>query len=137
MCFQIFPIRYQDIRKNLRDCIIWDFRPAFNQLITPSPERYMEKIYDSGIRNIWLQIHNWQANHGAGKSYGYSGYDDGLPSVLPPNSYYGGATVLNAVIKKAHQYNYRVGLHENYVDYYTNSDSNSIGPGYRESDVSR
>jgi len=117
------------------DCIIWDFRPSFNQLISPSPERYLEKIYESGVRNIWLQIHNWQANHGAGASYGYSGYDDGLPCVLPPNNYYGGASVLNAVIAKVRSYNYRVGLHENYVDYYINSESCTTGPGYSETDV--
>ena len=122
-------------KKESADCIIWDYRPSFNQLISPSSQRYMDKIFGAGVKNIWLQIHNWQANHGAGKSYGYSGYDDGLPCVLPPNDYYGGTATLNSVISKARSYKYRIGLHENYVDYYINSDSCSIGPGYKESDV--
>ena len=122
-------------KKESADCIIWDYRPSFNQLINPSSQRYMDKMYGAGVENIWLQIHNWQANHGAGKSYGYSGYDDGLPCVLPPNDYYGGTAMLDSVISKARSYKYRVGLHENYVDYYINSDSCSMGPGYKESDV--
>lgn len=133
--FPNIPNPVSNYKKESADCIIWDFRPPFNQLISPSPERYIERMYKAGIRNIWLQIHDWQANHGAGASYGYSGYDDGLPCVLPPNIYYGGASVLNAVITKARSYNYRVGLHENYVDYYMNSDNCSSGPGYSESDV--
>ena len=115
--------------------IIWDYRLSFDQLISPSSGRYMDKIYGAGVKNIWLQIHNWQANHGAGKSYGYSGYDDGLPCVLPANRYYGGTPVLDSVIAKARFYNYRVGLHENYVDYYVNSKNCSTGPGFMESDV--
>lgn len=133
--FPNIPNPVSKYREESANCIIWDFRPPFNQLIGPSSEKYMEKIYKSGVRNMWLQIHNWQANHTARASYGYSGYDDGLPCVLPPNSYYGGASVLNSVISKARCYRYRIGLHENYVDYYGNSAKCSIGPGYSEADV--
>ncbi len=115
--------------------ILWDFRPRFSQLISPSPQAYMDKIYQAGVRNVWLQIHNWQANHGSGASYGYSGYDDALPCVLPPNLYYGGSSMLNSVISKARSYGYLIGLHENYVDYYINSAGCSTGPGFSESDV--
>jgi hypothetical protein len=134
----VFPNIPNPVSKNWQESakwIIWDFRPSFNQLISPSSERYLEKIYGAGIRNIWLQIHNWQANHGADVSYGYSGYDDGLPCVLPVNRYYGGTPVLNSVILKVRSYKYRVGLHENYVDYYVNSEGCTTGPGYSESDV--
>lgn len=115
--------------------IIWDYRLSFAQLISPSPDRFLDKIYDAGVRNIWLQIHNWQANHGGGKNYGYSGYDDGLPCVLPANHYYGGTTMLSSAVSKARSYNYRVGLHENYVDYYPDCANCSTGPGFRESDI--
>jgi hypothetical protein len=116
--------------------IVWDFRPRFDELVKPSSQDFMDKIYDAGVRNIWLQIHNWQANHGAGASYmSYSGYDDDLPCVLPANRYYGGNAMLESIITKAQSYGYYVGLHENYVDYYVNSAGCSAGPGYSESDV--
>lgn len=133
--FPNIPNPVSKYRQETPNWIIWDFRPAFNQLISPSPERYLEKVYRAGVRNIWLQIHNWQANHGNGPNYGYTGYDDGLPCVLPANNYYGGNSELNAVISKAREYKFRVGLHENYVDYYPNSCDCTTGPGYTVSDV--
>ena len=133
--FSNIPNPVSNYKKESANSIIWDFRPPFNQLISPSTERYMDKMYADSIKNIWIQIHNWQANHGADKSYGYSGYDDGLPCVLPANIYYGGNFKLNSVISKARLYKYRIGLHENYVDYYMSSKNCSTGPGYLESDV--
>ncbi len=133
--FPNVPNPVSEYKRESAKYMIWDFRLPFNRLIKSSPERYLERMYKDGIRNIWLQIHNWQANHGAGASYGHSGYDDGLPCVLPANRYYGGTPMLNSVIMEARLYNYRVGLHENYVDYYKNADSCSIGPGYKDADI--
>ena len=134
--FPNIPNPISEYRNESTNWIIWDFRPRFDQLVSPSPQKYMEKLYAAGLKNIWLQIHNWQANHGADASYmSYSGYDDGLPCVLPANKYYGGNQKLNSVVSEARSFGFRVGLHENYVDYYLNSENCSTGPGFSESDI--
>jgi hypothetical protein len=40
--------------------IIWDYRFYFKNLIKPSSEKFMDIIYNAGVRNVWIQIHNWQ-----------------------------------------------------------------------------
>ena len=135
----VFPNVPNPVSEYKQECtnwILWDFRPRFDQLVSPSPQRFMEKLHSAGVENIWLQIHNWQANHGADASYmSYSGYDDGLPCVLPANKFYGGNSKLDSVISEARNFGYRAGLHENYVDYYLNSVNCSTGPGFSESDI--
>ncbi|MBE2226534.1 MAG: hypothetical protein IAE93_04305 [Ignavibacteria bacterium] len=72
-------------------------------------DRSMEqltKIENSGIRNIWHILHNWQNQ----------GYDVALPDVFPANSNFGG----NVELLKISQFNKSNGnlfsLHENYID---------------------
>lgn len=125
--FPNIPNPVSQYKEEMANWIVWDYRERFNYLSNDTNTGEMDKIYNSGIRNIWLQIHNWQAYHGSGASYDSSGYDDGLPCTLPANIIYGGPSILNLVINKARfNYGYRVGLHENYVDYYTFEDHNCV-----------
>jgi len=129
---------YKEISANQ---IVWDYRRPFARLIRKSGVswNYLDRLWNAGITNLWLQIHDWQGYHG-NTWYGLkSGYDDGLPCVLPSNtidekgSEYGGKPVLDSIISVANKYGYRVGLHQNYVDFYTNANCSPYG--YKESDV--
>jgi len=116
--------------------IVWDFRYPFNYLISPTSERYMERLYEAGVRNLWVQIHDWQKDQQSTPGW-IIGSDDGLPCVTPANEEYGGPVVLNQVISKArNHYNYRIGLHHNYVDYYPNAKCGG-DYDYDENDVAR
>lgn len=119
--------------------IVWDYRQPFGRLIYPQ-WNYLKKLWDAGVKNVWVQIHDWQNYHNNPMNNVLTGYDDALPCVLPPNSNnspnseYGGKTILDSIAKIARlKYGYRVGLHENYVDYYPNStvcgawDKNDVG----------
>jgi len=93
--------------------ILWDYRCTPDQLTNISKTGHMDKLYQAGLRNIWLQIHNWQAGE----------YDRNLPCVL--------GTVVDNDLKTAIDtarlgYNFRVGLHQNYVDCYPNSASCAV-----------
>lgn len=112
--------------------ILWDYRQPFARLIN-RPWDYLRRFNKAGIKNIWVQIHDWQADHLSTKNY-FSGYDDGLPCVLPANTNYlqgneyGGEKVLDEVITTAKtKYGYRIGLHQNYIDVYKNADCDKFG----------
>ncbi len=68
---------------------------------------------DAGIKNLWTIVHSWQNG----------GYDNQYPNVLPASSDLGGNVGLVALRDKAYSYGYLFGLHENYVDFYTNAAS--------------
>lgn len=112
--------------------ILWDYRQPFSRLIQ-KPWNYLNRISKAGIKNIWLQIHDWQSDHASTPTY-LSGYDDGFPCVLPANTNYikgneyGGDEVLQNVISTArNKYKFRIGLHQNYVDIYKNADCQNFG----------
>ncbi|MBI5473055.1 MAG: hypothetical protein HY961_11995, partial [Ignavibacteriae bacterium] len=118
--------------------IVWDYRQPFARLIR-TPWRHIDSVWNLGVSNIWLQIHDWQNDHSSTPAY-LNGYDDGLPCVLPANENdiagweFGGASVLNTIITKARfSYEYRIGLHQNYIDYYENADCAPFG--YQSTDV--
>jgi hypothetical protein len=71
-----------------------------------------------GITNLFTIIHNWQ--HG--------GYDNELPDAMPPASSLGGLPAMQALVKTAKGLGERIGVHENYVDYYPNAPS--YNPSY-------
>ena len=121
--------KYKSISANQ---ILWDYRQPFGRLIN-KPWNYLQRFFKAGIKNIWLQIHDWQYDHLSTKNY-FSGYDDGLPCVLPanknylPGNEYGGKKNLDEVIETAkNKYGFRVGLHQNYIDVYENADCKNYG----------
>ncbi|MEY4902388.1 MAG: hypothetical protein RLZZ292_203 [Bacteroidota bacterium] len=73
----------------------------------------VEQCGDAGIKNLWTIVHTWQNG----------GYDNQYPNVLPASSDLGGDVGLFALRDKAYSYGYLFGLHENYVDFYTNAAS--------------
>jgi len=129
---------YKEVSANQ---IVWDYRRPFARLIRQSGQswNYLQRLWNAGVTNIWVQIHDWQQHHGNPWYSSKSGYDDGLPCVLPANetdekgSEYGGKPVLDSVISRAHKYGYRIGLHQNYIDYYPNA--MCFPYGYQESDI--
>ena len=107
--------------------IVWDYREPFARLIR-SPWNHLQKLKNAGVNNLWVQIHDWQYYHGNQCWEIWElGNDDGLPCTTPanivdePGSEYGGDIVLNSVISLSNSYGYRIGLHQNYVDYYENA----------------
>jgi len=120
--------------------IIWDYREPFGRLAGKGFE-HMQQMYNAGIRNIWLLIHDWQRRHTLNSDKYKGGYDDGLPNVLPSNdtwekgAEYGGNKMLDSVINLAKTYGYRVGLHENYYDYYDNAENDNSKYGFHFEDA--
>ncbi|MCC7093240.1 MAG: T9SS type A sorting domain-containing protein [Ignavibacteriaceae bacterium] len=124
-------------KNQVADQIVWDYRRPFGRLNNPwtAPSGqitgdFLDRLWNAGVSNLWVQIHDWQHYHNhvcIADPTLKSGYDDGLPCVLAANELYeygaeyGGQDSLNSVISKARQYGYRIGLHQNYVDYYPNS----------------
>lgn len=97
--------------------ILW----FYNGLIDGCLEQ-LDALYRSGVRNLWLQIHEWQR----------AGFDKELPDVMPASfvlhcdliGQQGAAhDFLAKVGRKAKAYGYLFGLHENYVDYYPSAPS--------------
>ena len=120
---------FKDISEN---SILWDYRQPFGRLIT-KPWNYLQRFNKAGIKNLWVQIHEWQNDHSSTLNY-LSGYDDGLPCVLPANTNYvsgneyGGKEMLDKIIVTAkNQYGFRIGLHQNYIDIYKNADCKNYG----------
>lgn len=76
--------------------------------------RSIRHLADYGLTNncIYL-IHNWQR----------SGYDNALPAHWPAQAALGGDPSLRALHQAATDAGCRVGVHENYVDYYPNFDN--------------
>lgn len=137
--FPNIPNPVSEYRDELANQIVWDYRQPFARLIR-SPWNFLKRLKDGGVNNLWVQIHDWQNYHG-NPCWGKweLGYDDGLPCVLPANeideldSEYGGSSALDSAISLARSYSYRIGLHQNYVDYYPNADCSQYG--YDETDV--
>ena len=70
----------------------------------------LEQLHAAGLSNCIVLIHDWQN----------SGYDNGLPTHLPSNAKLGGDEAMKALTATARKLGFTIGLHENYVDYYTN-----------------
>lgn len=71
----------------------------------------VQSLQSAGITNLWVLVHNWQNG----------GYDNEYPNVLPANPSLGGSAGLSNVSQTARSSGYLFGLHENYVDFYTNA----------------
>jgi hypothetical protein len=76
-------------------------------------ERKLAGLRDVGLSNCVMVVHVWQR----------LGYDNGLPSVLPPNPFYGGHPGLRRVSDLARTMGCYFALHQNYIDYYPNADT--------------
>ncbi|MBV9471233.1 MAG: hypothetical protein JOZ57_18490 [Abitibacteriaceae bacterium] len=74
--------------------------------------RNLQNLHDYGITNCAVIIHDWQR----------SGYDNALPMHIPANANLGGDEGMKTLVATATHLGYRIGLHENYVDYYPNYD---------------
>lgn len=65
-----------------------------------------------GVRDAALIKHVWQR----------SGYDNALPNHIPANPKMGGDDDMKHYVKTTRDLGYRASLHENYVDFYPNSE---------------
>src|ERR1051325_1185171 len=105
-------------KKDSAQRVIWYYPQPMNLC-----GQYLDSLYSNGIRNLWLQIHDWQK----------WGSDRGLPDVVPArcnhcdwpdtNCAYTpttlqGDSLLKEISSRAARYGYLLGLHENYVDYH-------------------
>jgi hypothetical protein len=73
----------------------------------------LQTLHNAGVSNLWVLLHTWQNR----------GYDNGYPDVLPAKPDWGGDPGLVNVSQTAANCGYLFGLHENYVDFYTNATS--------------
>jgi hypothetical protein len=71
----------------------------------------VETLYSAGISNLWVLVHDWQNG----------GYDNKYPNVVPANPSLGGDAALTNLSRTIRTSGYLFGLHENYVDFYTNA----------------
>ncbi len=71
----------------------------------------VQALASAGISNLWVLVHNWQNG----------GYDNKYPNVLPANPAFGGDPALTNLSLAIRASGYLFGLHENYVDFYTNA----------------
>lgn len=71
----------------------------------------VQALHTAGISNLWVLVHTWQNG----------GFDNKYPDVLPANASYGGDPGLIELTRTVHSDGYLFGLHENYVDFYTNA----------------
>jgi hypothetical protein len=76
-----------------------------------SVSNQVQALHQANITNLWVLVHNWQ--HG--------GYDNQYPNVLPANPSFGGDAALKGLSQTLGSSGYLFGLHENYVDFYTNA----------------
>jgi hypothetical protein len=72
----------------------------------------VETLSRSGIRDLLILKHFWQRD----------GYDNGYPNVIPANKALGGDEALKRCLEAAREYGHLYALHENYVDFYPNSE---------------
>ena len=120
------------VSERLVYAVAWNFDEVLPNLPnTPSPElatvgkrvivdswgggyaevqKNLARLRAAGLTDCFVLVHDWQ----------HSGYDNGLPTHLPANEKYGGDAGMKALTAAAREMGYRIGLHENYVDYYTN-----------------
>ena len=82
-------------------------QPAFAPI-----EARLRTLQRAGLGNCIVILHNWQRE----------GYDNALPSVLPPRASSGGADGLLRISNVVREAGCEFALHENYIDYYPNSD---------------
>ena len=73
----------------------------------------LQALHTAGISNLWVLVHSWQNG----------GFDNKYPDVLPANPSFGGDPGLIDVSRTIHSDGYLLGVHENYVDFYTNAAS--------------
>ncbi|MCP4201926.1 MAG: hypothetical protein GY769_08330, partial [bacterium] len=71
------------------------------------------EVVARGFENIFTVVHVWQRH----------GFDNGLPTTLPPSPAMGGKAGLKEVSRLARDNGYLFSLHTNYVDFYPNSKS--------------
>lgn len=71
------------------------------------------KLVAEGFENIFAVVHVWQR----------FGFDNGLPTTLPPSRAMGGKKALAEISELCAENDYLFGLHTNYVDFYPNSKS--------------
>jgi hypothetical protein len=71
----------------------------------------VQTLHNAGVSNLWVLVHNWQNG----------GYDNKYPNVLPANPSLGGDAALNTLSRTIRTNGYLFGLHENYVNFYTNA----------------
>jgi len=74
---------------------------------------HMQSLRNAGVSNVWVIAHVWQNG----------GFDNKYPDVLPANSSCGGDAGLRSLSDAVRTNGYLFGLHENYVDLYTNAAS--------------
>jgi hypothetical protein len=88
-------------------------RIIFDYWQTPfsSAKSNVQSLRNAGVSNIWVIVHVWQNG----------GFDNKLPDVLPANSSYGGDAGLRTLSETVRTNGYLFSLHENYVDFYSNS----------------
>lgn len=112
------------LRSILQDKLIVSYHPPFPWLLDPiipktSFPSYLDTLKKLGIINVALLVKDWW----------WSGFDRGNPRVLPANNFdrpagrpgTGGNDILLKVRDKAHALGFLFGLHQNYVDMYTES----------------
>ncbi len=71
-----------------------------------------EDYFSYGVRDAAVIKHVWQR----------SGYDNALPNHVPANEALGGDEAMKHYIKTTRDLGHRTSLHENYVDFYPNSE---------------
>lgn len=81
--FPNIPNPVSPYRNEVANNILWDYRQPFARLIR-QPWNYLERLWNAGVNNLWVQIHDWQHDQTTTPNY-YTGYDDGLPCTLPAN----------------------------------------------------
>ncbi|MDW8070159.1 MAG: DUF5696 domain-containing protein [Anaerolineae bacterium] len=72
----------------------------------------VEALHRRGVSDLLVIRHTWQR----------CGYDDCYPSVLPAHATWGGDAGLRALAAAARRAGYLFAVHENYTDFYPNSD---------------
>jgi hypothetical protein len=97
---------------------LWYFPLPMNRCAS-----YLDALHDRGIRNLWIQLHDWPK----------WGPDRGFPDIVPARcnhcdwpdtscnyapSALNGDSILKDISARCARYEYLFGLHENYVDYY-------------------
>lgn len=110
------------LRNKLQDKIIISYHPPFPWLLDPiipntSLPSYLDTLKNLGITDVALLVKDWW----------WSGFDRGNPKVLPANNFdrpegpngTGGNGILLRVRDKARSLGYMLGLHQNYVDMYS------------------
>ncbi len=74
-------------------------------------ERKLVGLRNTGLSRCLVVVHVWQQ----------MGYDNGLPTVLPANSFLGGGDIIKRIAALTRSMDCFFALHQNYIDHYTNS----------------